>query len=66
MKTPQAGTSHGSSAAHENLLYLLAEIERAIERGTIQWTPDTAKEFQRRLGKLFIALDALCTSRPVH
>jgi hypothetical protein len=51
---------------YENFLYLLAEMEVAIERGTIRWSPETAKEARRRLGRLFIQLDLIATKPPVH
>jgi hypothetical protein len=49
-----------------NFLYLLAEMEAAIERGTIRWSPETAQAARRRLGRLFIQLDAIATRPPVH
>jgi hypothetical protein len=53
-------------APYENFLYLLAEMEAAIDRGTIRWSPETAKAAQRRLGRLFMRLDAIATQPPFH
>jgi hypothetical protein len=46
-------------AAYENFLYLLAEMERALERGTIQWTPASAQSAQRRLVNMFAELGVI-------
>jgi hypothetical protein len=35
--------------AHENFLYLLHEMERAIERGQIKWPAGQARIVQNRL-----------------
>jgi hypothetical protein len=56
----------GPPTPYENFLYLLAEMEAAIERGTIRWPPETAKAARDRLGLLFIRLDLIATRPPVH
>jgi hypothetical protein len=66
--TPSAPTPTDAlgptSQQYENVLYLLAELEAGVGCGTVQWTPKAAKEFQRRLGRLFIGLDAAATPPP--
>jgi hypothetical protein len=46
-------------AAYDNFLYLLAEMERTLERGTIQWTPASALAAQRRLVNMFAELGVI-------
>jgi hypothetical protein len=48
-----------ADAAHENFLYLLAEMERTLERGTIRWTPASAQSAQRRLVNMFAELGVI-------
>ena len=36
----------------ENLLYLLTELELAVERPTVEWSAELAASVQRRLAKL--------------
>jgi hypothetical protein len=49
------------SAAYESFLYLLAEMEVAIARGTIPWTADEVQAAKRRLANVFADLDAIAT-----
>jgi hypothetical protein len=42
----------GAPTQLENLLYLLTELEQAVERGTIVWSPKLSRTTQRRLFKL--------------
>jgi hypothetical protein len=37
---------------HDNFLYLMSELEQAIERRTIVWSIESSREAQRRLYKL--------------
>jgi hypothetical protein len=36
----------------ENILYLMFEIEQALDRGNLTWTPMQAAAFKRRLASL--------------
>jgi len=58
--------SAGPSAPHDNFLYLLAELEATLERGSIIWPPGAAKAAQRRIGRLFMQLDAIITRPSAH
>ena len=40
----------------ENVLYLMFELEQALERGNLTWTPMQAAAFKRRLSSLAIKL----------
>jgi len=40
----------------ENVLYLMFELEQALERGNLTWTPMQAAAFKRRLASLFAKL----------
>ena len=51
---------------YENFLYLLTELERALERGAIDWPPGAAKAAQRRIARLFVQLDAIIKLPPGH
>jgi hypothetical protein len=62
--TTPTGALGPTSQRYENVLYLLGEVEAGVGCGTVQWTPKAAKEFQRRLGRLFIGLDAAATPPP--
>lgn len=42
----------GSATAYENFLYLLFEMERAIERGHIKWPTGEADQILRRLARI--------------
>jgi hypothetical protein len=46
-------------AAYENFLYLLAGMEVSLERGTIQWTAESAQDAQRRLVHMFAELGVI-------
>jgi hypothetical protein len=39
-------------AAYDNFLYLLAGMEMSLERGTIQWTAESAEAAQHRLANV--------------
>jgi hypothetical protein len=54
------------STPYENFLYLLAEMEKALERGSIDWPPGAAKAAQRRIARLFVQLDAIIKLPPGH
>jgi len=41
---------------HENVLYLLAELERAFERGGMAWSVQDVARLQKRLARLVIRL----------
>jgi hypothetical protein len=56
---PKRGPDPG--AAYGNFLYLLAEMEFAIDRGNIPWSEKTAQDAQRRLGKLLIEIGPAST-----
>ena len=56
----------GPPTPYEDLLYLLAEMEKVVERGVVVWPPDGAKSAARRVGKLFIRLVEIATRPPVH
>jgi hypothetical protein len=58
--------SAARATPYENFLYLLSEIERALERGVIVWPSGAAKEAQRRIARLFIQLDAISTQPALH
>lgn len=49
----------GEVTAHENFLYLLAEMEASIERGTIRWTAELAETAQRRLANIYADVAAI-------
>jgi hypothetical protein len=56
----------GAPTPYENFLYLLSEIEQALERGVIVWAPDGAKNAQRRVARLFVQLDAIISRPAIH
>jgi hypothetical protein len=41
---------------YENFLYLMAELEQAVSRGTIKWPSESAENVLRRLGGLLARL----------
>ena len=51
----------GPPTAHENFLYLLAEMEASLARGTIPWTADEVQPAKRRVANVFADLDAIAT-----
>lgn len=53
-KPPSGGPA--SAAEYEKFLHLLAEIERAIERGTLAWSVASAEAAHHRLEKLSTAV----------
>ena len=48
---------------NENLLYLLTELEQAVERPTIHWTADLATAVQHRLENLVEAVRQILIGR---
>jgi hypothetical protein len=62
----RAGPLIDPPTPYEQFLYLLWEMEAVIERGTIRWPPETAKEARWRLGRLCIQLDVIATPPRVH
>jgi hypothetical protein len=46
---------------YENFLYLLAEIERALDSGTIEWPPGAASQAWRRAVQVLAALAAIAS-----
>jgi hypothetical protein len=52
--------------AHENFLYLLAEMEASLQRGTIQWTAESAEAAQRRVTNLLADLGAIAVRLRVN
>jgi hypothetical protein len=55
MSEPRSG-GPGSASEYEKFFYLLAEMERAIERGTLAWSVASAEAAHHRLEKRLTAL----------
>jgi hypothetical protein len=51
---------------YDNFLYLLAELEQAIERNTIQWDAKSSISAQRRLDRLTAKLRRIATKSTGH
>jgi len=46
--------------SRENALYLLAELERACERGGAAWATPDVDRFQKRLARITVRLAEMC------
>jgi hypothetical protein len=55
----RAPSQAAATAAYENFLYHLATMEVILERGTIQWTVESAQDAQRRLVHMFTELGVI-------
>ena len=50
---------------HDNFLYLLAEIEAALRRGTTEWPPGSREAAFRRVAHILGALTIAHDEKPV-
>jgi hypothetical protein len=65
MSKPPRGRP-GPDAEYENFLYLLAEMERAIEQGTVAWSVASAEAAHHRLEKLSTELVRIASKLRVN
>jgi len=65
-KRPSDPNSLDTPMASENFLYLLSELEQAVERGTIKWDAAAALSAQQRLDRLAAILRRIAAEARDH
>ena len=65
MRRPQPDNNHHPTS-YQLFLYLLAEMEAAIEHGTIQWDAESAVSAQQRLDRLSAILRRIAAEIREH
>ena len=66
MPPPLPDNNNNHPTPHDQFLYLLAEMEAAIERGTIQWDAESAVSAQQRLDRLSAILRRIAAEVREH
>ncbi|MGA9017243.1 MAG: hypothetical protein WB509_32500, partial [Acetobacteraceae bacterium] len=66
MRPPLPDNNNSHPTPHDQFLYLLAEMEAAIERGTIRWEAESAVSAQQRLDRLSAILRRIAAEVREH
>jgi hypothetical protein len=65
MRPPSPDNNHHATP-HDLFLYLLAEMEAVMQRGTIRWDAESALSAQQRLDRVSAILRRIAAERRKH